>query len=143
MSRLAWLASVAIGCGQPSGTGGAKQPAHTSSAMALEDDLPRLAERMAKLYRDWKQAFAEAGTNCAAATSRMNALVDANRDLREASQRLLRAGHAKVQAFRAERAKYDTEIDANAKAIFESPTLAKCKQDAAFSRALDRLGGEE
>jgi len=98
---------------------------------------------MAKLYRDWKQAFAEAGTNCAAATSRMNALVDANRDLREASQHVLRAGHAKVKALRIEREKYDAEIDANAKAIFESPTLAKCKKDPAFSRALERLGGDE
>jgi hypothetical protein len=98
---------------------------------------------MAGLYRDWKQAFTVAGSDCAAATTKMNALVAANKDVMEALRRVLHAGHAKVKAFRLEREKYDPEIDANAKAIFESQTLAKCKSDAAFSRALDRLGGEE
>lgn len=143
MTRWLCLAFV-IACGQPGAQGTtASTPAQPTAQKPLEDDLPRLAERMAKLYREWKQAFAETGTDCATATARMNALAEANRDLMQATKRVLQAGHARVKAFRVEREKYDAEIDANAKSIFESPTLAKCKNDAAFSRALDRLGGDD
>jgi hypothetical protein len=145
MSRWAWLASFAIGCGHasaPAAPATSPNQSAADAAVGLENDLPRMAARMAQMYRDWKQAFADAGTDCTAATAKMNALVDANRDLSEASRRLLRAGHDKVKAFRTEREKYDAEIDANAKAIFESPTIAACKNDKAFARAFDRLGGD-
>jgi hypothetical protein len=144
MSRLAWLACCAIGCAHPAAPappgGGAAHHAGSSPA-ALEDDLPRMAERMAKMYRDWQQALAEA-TDCATATTRLNALVDANADLSEANRRVQSAGHDKVRAFRLEREKYDAGIDASAKAIFESPLLATCKRDPGFTKAFDRLGGE-
>ena len=145
MSKWAWLATIAFACGHastPATPAPTSAPARTDAPVALENDLPRMAERMAQMYRDWKQAFADAGSDCVVATTKMNALVDANRDLSEASRRLLHAGHERVKAFKAERAKYDAEIDANAKAIFESPTINACKNDKAFSRAFDRMGGE-
>src|SRR5262245_33961072 len=130
MLRWAWLALV-IGCGHPStpvttGTG-SQSAVRADAAIPLDEDLPRLAERMLKLYKDWQQAFAEAGTDCALATTKLDVIVKANTDLLAAMRRVMRAGHAKIQALRKEREKYDAEIDASAKAIFESPTLAKCK----------------
>src|SRR5262249_23749062 len=69
MWRWAWLASLAIGCGHagtPVAAGVGSQAApRPDAALPLEEDLPRLAQRMAKMYRDWQQAFAAAGTDCA------------------------------------------------------------------------------
>ena len=149
--RCVWIALFAIGCGHPSAAptsppGPQVQTAPPDAAapkpVALEDDLPRLAERAVKLYQDWQTAFGEAGTDCAAATARMNALADANADLIAANQRLTHAGHEKIKAARAELDKHATEVDAAAKAIMQGPTMSACNADPAFSRALDRLAGE-
>ena len=150
MSRWAWLATFAIGCGHPSapatpGRGSAvTAPADASvdAPLPLDQDLPRLAERAVKLYLDWKNAFGEAGTDCALATTKMNAIADANADLIEANRKLYKGSHERVKEFRAELAKHEAELDASAKAIMESPTMAKCSSDPVFARALDRLGGE-
>lgn len=150
MSRWAWLAAVAIACGHAAPAG----PGHGSAAaraapdagidapLALEDDLPRLAERAVKLYADWKAALDEAGTDCAAAAAKLNALADANADVIEANQQLYRGPRARVEAFRTELAKHQAELDASAKAIVEAPAMTSCSSDAAFARAVDRLGGE-
>ena len=151
MPRCAWLATLAIACGPPSppakpaaatGAPVARADAGVDAPLPLDQDLPRLAERAVKLYADWRAAFAEAGTDCAIATTRMNTIADANADLIEANRRLYKGTHARVKEFRAELAKHEAELDASAKAIMESPTMAKCSTDPAFGRALDRLGGE-
>jgi len=143
MSRWAWLATVAIGCGHPAAPVTPAPGTRPPTAARLDDDLPRLAERMATLYRDWARAFAEAGVDCAAATTKVDALATANQDVIDAGRRVLAAGHAKIVALREARQPYDAEIDANAKAIFGSPTLAKCKDNHELMRALDRFGGEQ
>ncbi len=149
--RWALLAIFAIGCGQPS-TSATTTPAPRTVAapdaapaepVPLDEDLPRLAERASKLYADWARAFAEAGTDCTAATSRMNALAESYADVIVANQRLMRAGHQKVVAMRQEMKKYEVENDANAKAIADGPTMSTCSSDPAFSKAVDRLAGEE
>jgi hypothetical protein len=151
MSRWAWLATVAIGCGHPAapatptrGSPAASAPADASvdAQLALEEDLPRLAERAVKLYADWQAALDAAGTDCAAAATKMNALADANADVIAASHELYRGGRERVKAFRAELAKHQAELDASAKAIAGSPAMAACGGDPAFAQALDRLGGE-
>ncbi len=149
MSRLALLATIAIGCGHPDARA---SPAHASAPatadaaidapLALEDDLPRLAERAVTLYRDWKLAFEQAGTDCAQATAKMNAIADANADVIEANRNIYARGHERVKALRAELAKHQAELDAAAQAIMQSQTLATCSMDPAFARALERLGGE-
>jgi hypothetical protein len=148
MSRWAWLATLAIGCGHPSapanpGRGSAAPTADASveAPVALEHDLPRLAVRAVKLYRDWQTALAEAGTDCVVATTKMNAIADANADVIDANRKILR-DHARVKALRLELEKHQAELDASAKAIVESPTMQQCSQDPGFARALDRLGGE-
>ena len=110
--------------------------------MPLDEDLPRLAERAVKLYADWAHAFAEAGTDCQAATSRMNAIADSYADVIVANQRLMRAGHDKVVAMREAMKKYEAENEASAKAIMQGPTMSTCSTDPAFSKAVDRLAGE-
>jgi hypothetical protein len=150
MMRWAWLASFAIGCGHPSspvnpGHGSATQASNAAPAdapLALENDLPRLAERAVKLYVDWNNALKAAGTDCALATTKMNALADANADVIEANRKLVRGDRERVKAMRAELDKHQAELDASAKAIVESPTMQKCSQDPGFAAALDRLGGE-
>jgi hypothetical protein len=151
--RWAWLAMFAIwiGCGHPatpatrSTAPVASVPAAPEAASpprALDDDLPRLADRAVKLYQDWQRAFADAGTNCADAATRMNALADANADLIAANNRLVHAGHDKIKAARGELEKHSAEIDPAAQAIMRGPTMSACKQDAAFNSALERLAGE-
>ncbi len=147
-----WLASFAIACGHPPAP--ATQPTEPHVAVAapppdaapapreLDDDLPRLADRAVKLYTDWQRAFADAGSNCADATVRMNALVEANADLIAANRRLVRAGHDKIKAARAELEKRSAEIDPAAQAIMTGVTMSACKQDAAFNAALEQLAGE-
>jgi hypothetical protein len=148
-----WLAVVAIvvvSCGHPSAP--PATPVDTSSKGApvdappkerpLDEDLPRLAERAVKMYQDWQRAFAEAGTDCAAAATKMNALADANADLIAANQRLTKAGHEKIKAARAELDKHSAEIDPAAQAILQAPTMSACKSDPAFNKALERLATE-
>lgn len=150
MSRWSWLASFAIGCGHPAAPTTQTTPAQPQAAApdaavaprALDDDLPRLADRAVKLYVDWQNAFELAGTNCEDATTKMNALADANADLIAANQRLVRAGHDKIKAARAELEKRSAEIDPAAQAIMTGPTMSACKADAPFNAALERLAGE-
>lgn len=147
--RWALLAIFANGCGQPRApapTAPAPTAAAVDAAVAepvpLDEDLPRLAERAVKLYADWARAFGEAGTDCTAATSKMNEIADAYADVIEANRRLVRAGHDKVTAMRDEMRKHEAENDASAKAIMEGPTMTNCSSDPAFTRAVDRLAGE-
>jgi hypothetical protein len=148
MGRTSWLFAFALGCGHPSNTPTTTPvtpaaPADAAPAETkLDDDLPKLAERAVKMYQDWEHAFAEAGTDCATATTKMSALANANADLIAANQRLARSGHEKIKAARAELDKHADQIDPAAKAIMQGPTMSACSGDAAFNKALDRLGGE-
>lgn len=149
MSRCAWLAALAIGCGHPAapaspGRSSAAAPpdAAVDAPVPLENDLPRLADRAVKLYADWQAALTAAGTDCAVATTKMNAIADANADVIAANHQLYRGSRERVTAFRAELEKRQADLDASAKAILASPAMQKCGSDPAFAKALDRLGGE-
>jgi hypothetical protein len=150
MSRWAWLATLAIGCGHPTapaspGSSGGVTPtadAAVDGPLALEEDPPRLAVRAVRLFADWQRALAESGDSCATAADKMNALADANKDLIDANARLLRAPRDKVLAVRAELEKRDAEMAPAAKAISESALMAKCTGHLPFARAVDRLAGE-
>ncbi len=152
MSRWASLAIVAIGCGSsapaqtarpPEGSATAARPdASVEARPALADDLPRLALRARQLYLDWHAAFADGNTDCPTATASMKALADKNADVIAANQQVMRDGHEKRKALRAEVGKYEAEMEPVAKAIVESPIMARCANDPAFAKAVDRLGGE-
>jgi hypothetical protein len=151
MSRWASLAIIALGCGSaaPAQSTHATPPPATAPAdaaveprPALADDLPRLALRARQLYLDWHAAFADANTDCATATASMNALADKNADVIAANQQVMRDGHDKRKALRAEVEKYEAEMAPVAKAIIESPIMSRCANDATFMKAVDRLAGE-
>lgn len=150
MSKWAWLASIAIGCGQQASPHApqaqavrASEPdAGVDAPRPLADDLPQLAARARQLYLDWQHAFADDGLDCATATARTNELADRYADVTEANREVMRAGHERIQEFRAELDKYAEEIGPAAKAVMESPIMGRCAQDPAFARAMDRLVGE-
>lgn len=106
---------------------------------ALDRDLPRLAERSVKLYEDVAQAFATAGAACPAATARLGELAAAYRDVTEANRSVLHDGRARE--LKAALAPFDDRLDAAAKAIMQSATMAHCAEQPAFGKAFDDLVG--
>jgi hypothetical protein len=84
----------------------------------------------------------EANGDCLAATAKINALADANADVIAANARVLHAGHDEVVQLRAALEPHAAELDASAKAIVQSSTMASCAHDPAFAKAIDRIGGE-
>jgi hypothetical protein len=149
MSRWVALALTVTACGhaapQPTPVATpivATAPPDAAPPVPLDDDLPALAERSVKLYADWEHALADANGDCAAATAKLNAIADANADVIAANAKVLTAGHDKVAALRAALEPHAAELDASARAIVQSPTMAACHEDAAFAHAIDRIGGD-
>jgi hypothetical protein len=148
MTRRGLLALIVVGCGHaapppaPVVTATHQAPPDAAVDAALEDDLTALATRAVKMYQDWQHAMEEANGDCAAATTKVNALADANADLIAANARIQRAGHDKIVQLRAALESHSAELDASAKAIVQSPTMAACAHDPAFSHAIDRIGGD-
>lgn len=149
MFKRVWLAAVALGCGQPA----PPQAPRTQEVRVIEpdagvvpprlaDDLPALAARARLLYLDWQRAFADDTLDCATATARTTDLADRYADVIEANRELMRAGHDKIKAFRAELDKYEAEIGPAARSVIESPIMSRCASDPAFARATDRLAGD-
>lgn len=150
MARWVVFLAIIVGCGHPApaptspappvGTTHAA-PIDAATPPALEDDLPRLAERAVKFYADWQQIMAET-SDCAAAATKITALADANADFITANAHVMRAGHDKVVQLRAALEPHAAELDASAKAIVQSPTMAACHDNAAFAHAIDRIQGD-
>ncbi len=151
MSRRAWAAIVALGCGHPAAhptsITSSRPPSPVDAAVpdapppALVDDLPRLANRAVDLYHQLQHAL-ESSADCAAATVALDALADAFGDVITANAQVLHAGHDKIAQLRAALAPHDADLDAAAKAISVAPLLSTCARDAAFAKAFDRLEGE-
>ncbi|HSN30750.1 MAG TPA: hypothetical protein VLT45_30895 [Kofleriaceae bacterium] len=149
MSRWMFLA-ISVGCGHttppaaqaPVGTTHAVAVDAAPSPPALEDDLPRLADRAVKFYADWQQVMAAVGSDCATATAKINALADANADFIAANAKVARQGHDKVVALRQALEPHATELDASAKAIVQAPAMAACHDNADFAHAIDRIQGD-
>jgi len=140
---------IGAACGTPARPGGGSaappppaQPraaAPPADSNGLDQDYPRLADRAVKLYEAVAEAFRAAGTDCAQATAKLDAIAAANRDVVAANVKVLHEGHAR-ELKQALAARAD-QLDAAAKSIVESPTMAKCSQDPAFTRSFDDLVG--
>ncbi len=149
MSRWVILA-IGVGCGHtaapapraPVGTTHAARVDAAPSAPALEDDLPRLADRAVKFYADWQQVMTSVGSDCASATVKINALTDANADFIAANAKVASAGHDRVVALRQALEPHAVELDESAKAIVQAPAMAACHDNADFARAIDRIQGD-
>ncbi len=149
MTRLARAALLAVGCGHAAP---AATPAPGSTHVArvvdagpdapppkLEDDLPRLATRDLEMFQAWQRALAEAGTDCAAATAKINQVAIDFADAIEANSQVIRGG--RQAKLRDALAQHGEELDAAAERIMHSQTMPSCMNDPQFERAVERLGG--
>jgi len=117
----------------------APPPDAPPAPIALDQDLPRLAERATALYQEVAAAFAAAGENCADATTRLSALQKANADVIAANAKVLHEGRAR--ALRMALEPHAEALDAAAKAIVQSKTMAACSADRTFTNTFDELVG--
>jgi hypothetical protein len=136
-----WLGT---GCGTPgkpasSGPAAPASDAGPPDALSLDRDYAKLAERAVALYAAVAEAFRAAGQDCAQATARLGELAGTYRDVVAANAKVLHEGRARElkQAL----GKHGDRFDTAAKAIIESPTMARCSEDPSFTKAFDDLVG--
>jgi hypothetical protein len=132
------------GCGNPGAGKPASGPAAAATdagvdALPLDRDYGRLAERGVALYEAVAAAFRAAGEDCAKATARLGELAAAYRDVVAANAKVLHEGRARE--LKRALVKHDDLFDAAARSIIESPTMARCSEDPAFTKAFDELVG--
>jgi len=114
-------------------------PPDAAPMVALDQDLPRLAKRATSLYQNIAEAFATVGVDCAAATARLRALQETYADVVAANAKVLHDGRARE--LRAALEPHAETLDAAAKSIVDSQTMAKCSPDRAFTDTFDELVG--
>ena len=152
MTRVLWIALVALGsltaCPAPAPTSTPVGPSPVRPVIVadaagpdapLDHDLPRLAARATKLYQDVVVAFTSAAEDCAAATAKLGGLQATYADVVAANAKVLHEGRARE--LRAALEPHADALDAAAKAIVDSRTMAKCSTDRAFTDMFDKLVG--
>jgi hypothetical protein len=149
--RIALIAVIACGadgaCGHPAPPPQpvkppiARVPAADAGAppeaVALDQDLPRLARRGSELLQQLAKVFAAVGEDCGAAVAKLVELKASYADVVRANAKVLHEGRAKE--LKAALEQYEDASSAAAKAIVESKTMAKCSADRAFTDAFDAL----
>jgi hypothetical protein len=147
MSRVIWIAAALACSGKSASPAGpaTAPPRHAAVADAavdatpLDRDLPRLVERAIAMYQDIARAFAASGGDCPAATARLGQLARTYREVTAGNAKVLHDGRAaELKAALEPRA---DAFDAGARQILSSPTMSRCAQDPAFTKALDELLG--
>jgi len=108
--------------------------------LPLDQDYPELARRGAALMGALAGAFAEAGTDCAVATVRLAELQLTHAEVIAANAKVQHEGRG--DELRKALAPHAQELDAAARAIVQSPTMAACSPDESFKAALDNLVGD-
>lgn len=143
MTRMAWLLAIAACSGTappPAQRVAAPPPVVIDAAVpdaALDQDLPRLVERSLAMYRDVVAALAAGGSDCAAAAARLRELAGAHRDVVVANAKVVRDGRS--EQLRTALAPHGDAFDAAARDVMQSPTMARCANEPAFTRAFDEL----
>jgi hypothetical protein len=134
---LAALAACGGSAGQPAqpvvrGVADAAVP----DAVPLDQDLPRLIQRTLTLFDEIARAFAASGTDCAAATARLDGLAG-YRDVPIANARVFHDGRS--DELRQALAPHADQLERATQAFMQSPTMASCVGDAGFVVALDAV----
>lgn len=114
-------------------------PPDAAPPIALDQDLPRLAERSTTLYQEIAAAFATVGSDCPAATTHLRALQQTHAEVVTAIAKVLHDGRARDM--RAALEPHGETLGAAAKAIADSSTMSKCQADRAFTDTFDELIG--
>src|SRR4051812_16765627 len=148
MTRVLWIALL-VGCGHPApapsppphvvGPAPVAPPPDAGPPPPLDRDLPRLAALATKLYQDIDAAFAAAGEDCAAAVQKLTALHTTYAEVVVANAKVLRDG--RTRDLRAALEPHAADLDAAAKAIVQSRTMATCSPDHVFTDSFDALVG--
>lgn len=146
MTRVLSIALAAlISCGHPAPAPAppvapppAAPAADAAVETALDKDLPRLAARSTQMYQDVAAAFAAAGEDCAAATTKLTEIQRRYADVMAAIAKVLHDGRARE--LRAALDPSADALDAAAKAIVDSRTMRRCSPDRAFTAAFDFIG---
>jgi hypothetical protein len=103
----------------------------------LDQDLPRLVERVLAMDRDVAAALAASGNDCAAASARLRELAGRYRDVATATAKVLRDSRA--GQLRAALESQSDEFEAAGRAVVDSPAMARCAPDPAFGKVFDEL----
>jgi hypothetical protein len=136
---------IGASCGNPGAGKPASGPVVQASdagvpdAMPLDHDYARLAVNAVALYEETAEAFREAGEDCRKATAALGELAELYRDVVVANAKVLHEGRARQ--LKPALAKHADRLDAAAKAIIVSPTMSRCSEDPAFTKAFDDLVG--
>lgn len=142
--RLVALVLLAACGSSPAPAPASPQPVAPTTAPAaagpvtLDQNLPVLATRATQLYQSVAKLLT-ASTDCASATTQLQALQAANADVVTANKKVLHDGRAKE--LRAALEPHAAELDAAAKEIVAAPLMRTCSQDRAFTDAFDDLVG--
>lgn len=120
----------------------AAAPADAAAPPALDDDLPRLAERSVAMYQALAKLLGEPSTDCPAVAGKLDAIATEYADAIAANAKVLHAGHDKIQRLKSAVEPHQAELDAAAQTIGASATMKTCSEQAAFAKAIDRLLGE-
>jgi hypothetical protein len=140
-----WLFAILVtGCPRNSNPptdhpGSGAREASVVEAVALDQDLPKLAERGVQLYQDVAAAFAAAGEDCASATTRLSALSKTYADVVVANAKVVHEGRA--MELKIALRQFDLKFEEAAKAIMQGKTMPACAQDEAFGKAFNNLVG--
>jgi hypothetical protein len=154
MTRGLGAAIVVWGCGHaapapaPNAGVSAAPIAHAAIVMdagapdaaALDADPERLAARSVDLLRAYGHALVGA-SDCPDAAARLGAVIDANRDVIDASARVLHEQGATREALVRALGVRASDVAEAGKQLVEAPIARQCAGDAAFREALDRLRG--
>ncbi len=147
MTRV-WILAITCACG-PSTAPAPREPVTATPVIVvdaaplpdapLDHDYARLASRATTLYVEIAQAFATAGTDCAQAAAKLGELATTYADVIAANAKVVHEG--RTAELRPALEPHAEQLDASAKAIVESPTMAACAKDAAFTDAFGKLVG--
>jgi hypothetical protein len=143
MSRVMWFAAVAACSGRSTS---AVQPAAPPPVVMVADaagpdtapldqDLPRLVQRSLAVYDEVASAFQASGSDCAAASTRLEQLAGRYRDVAAANAKVLRDG--RTEELRAALEVHGDAFDRAAQAVMQSPTMTSCGANPVFAKAFD------
>lgn len=116
----------------------AAPPVDAAAALteALDQDLPKLVARSLVMQQDVAAALT-ASDDCAAVTAKLGQLAARYHDVAIANAKVVHDGRGdELHAVLDPQA---PAFDSSARAIMQSPTLARCAPDPAFAHAFDQL----
>jgi hypothetical protein len=137
------LLLLLVACGHPSPPSDKPVPKVADAGVAmldagpLDQDLNRLAERSAVLWDDILAVFSSNGEDCAAATSKLEAIATKHAEVIAANAKVFHEGRQAQLKIALRR--FDERFNKAAQTVMQSKTIAACYENPAFRSALDQI----